>query len=203
MLLGKGSTRWACGFLCVSESVCVCLNLSVCVCALEPPPQKSRDASSGGGCPVWPLPLLLNVPSQEPLPWAPLQAGPGSTKNIEVKMGQPSRQPQVELTVRVCLWSPHLSGRLVEIKELRPGNRPDVRSGPPRFQSIVLCNIVSREGCWVGSWARHHEQWLSQVMMKNEVGKTPAIEVCPELKRTGREWSSRHGPAGVGRSTHH
>lgn len=64
-------------------SVCVCLNLSVCVCALEPPPQKSRDASSGGGCPVCPFPLLLAVPSQEPLPWAPLQAGPGSTRNIE------------------------------------------------------------------------------------------------------------------------
>lgn len=66
--LRKGSARWACGFLCVSESVCVCLNLSVCVCALEPPPQRSWDASSGGGCPAFPFPLLLSALSQEPRP---------------------------------------------------------------------------------------------------------------------------------------
>lgn len=101
---GKGSTRWACGFLCVSESVCVCLNLSVCVCALEPPPQKSRDASSGGGCPVCPFPLLLAVPSQEPLPWAPLQAGPGSTRNIED--GAAEHQPQLEPVMVVRFWVP-------------------------------------------------------------------------------------------------
>lgn len=70
---GMGSACWACGFLCVSESVCVCLNLSVCVCALTPPPQRSRDASSGGGCPVCLFPLPLSTLSQWPLLWAPLR----------------------------------------------------------------------------------------------------------------------------------
>lgn len=101
-----GAFREGKHWLGVWVSVCVCLNLSVCVCALEPPPQKSRDASSGGGCPVCPFPLLLAVPSQEPLPWATLQAGPGSTRNS--RMGQPSRQPQRELGIVVCVWSHHL-----------------------------------------------------------------------------------------------
>lgn len=35
-------------------------------------------------------------------------------------------------------WPHHFSGHLVEIKALRPGNRPDGK-GPPRFQSITLC----------------------------------------------------------------
>lgn len=44
-----------------------------------------------------------------------------------LRMGQPSREPQLEFVIAVPFWSLHHSGHLVEIKVLRPGNRPDSR----------------------------------------------------------------------------
>lgn len=146
MLLEKGSTRWACGFLCVSESVC----LFVCVLWNHPRRRAGMLPRVEGA-------LFAHFLSYSMFPPRSHSHGLLSRLGLRaprtLKMGQPSRQPQVELAMLVCFWSLHLSGHLVEIKALRPGNRPDIRSGPPRFQSIVLCNIVPRDGCWVGSWA--------------------------------------------------
>lgn len=68
---GKGSAHWACGFLCVSESVCLCL-----LCSGTTPAERPR-CFQGGGCPAH-----RSAPSQEPLPWAPLQSGLGALETL-------------------------------------------------------------------------------------------------------------------------
>lgn len=115
---GKGSARWACGFLCVSESVCVCLNLSVCVCALEPPPQRSQDASSGGGYPVCPFPLLPAAPSQELLSWflSRIVLGVLGTLGMRQTLKNPIWKYVVDLP-----WFHQFLSTLGKIKALRPG----------------------------------------------------------------------------------
>lgn len=83
--------------------------------------------------------------------WACLGA-PGT-----LRMGQPSRQPRLELQMVVRYWPHHLSRRLVEIKALRPGNRPDRRQALP--DSKAWCNLVPlREMLGRGAWAGEDEE---------------------------------------------
>lgn len=85
---GKGSAGWACGFLCVSESVCVFESVCLCLCSGTTPAEEP-GCFPGWRVPCFPIssPPLCSLPGATPMGSSPVLG----LEALGIKMGQTLR----------------------------------------------------------------------------------------------------------------